>query len=143
MATILFGLLLAGHETSTNLLGNALRRLLEDGSRWAQIVADPATVPDAVEEVLRYDSSVVHWRRRTTVPVTLSGVELPAGADVLVCVGAAEPRPGRLRPAATCSTCTGPTPGEHLSFGSGPHLLGGFGTDVGNGGAGTDRERDR
>ena len=64
-------------------------------------------IPGAVEEVLRYDSSVVHWRRRTTTGrSTLSGVELPAGADVLVCIGAANrdpsvfARPRRVRPPA-------------------------------------------
>ncbi len=121
VSTILFGLLLAGHETTTNLLGNALRRLLEDRARWAEIVADPAAIPGAVEEVLRFDSSVVHWRRRTTVPVTLSGVELPAGADVLVCIGAANRDPAVFtRPDEF--DLRRANAHQHLSFGSGPHL---------------------
>ena len=62
VSTILFGLLLAGHETTTNLLGDALHRLLDDGDAWATVVADAATIPNAVEEVLPFDSSVVHWR---------------------------------------------------------------------------------
>ena len=66
VATILFGLLLAGHETTTNLLGNGLRRFLEQRERWETLCAEPALIPNAVEEVLRYDSSVIHWRRRTT-----------------------------------------------------------------------------
>jgi cytochrome P450 len=121
VSTILFGLLLAGHETTTNLLTNALYRLLEDRRRWVELVADQAAIPTAVEEVLRFDSPVVHWRRRTTAPVTLSGVEMPAGADVLVCIGAANRDPDvfersdefHLRRANAH---------DHLSFGSGPHF---------------------
>jgi hypothetical protein len=120
VSTILFGLLLAGHETTTNLLGNALRRLLEDRARWEEIVADPATIPVAVEEVLRFDSPVIHWRRRTTVPVTLSGVEVPAGADVLVCIGAANRDPDVfVRP--DVFDLHRANADQHLSFGSGPH----------------------
>ena len=120
VATILFGLLLAGHETTTNLLGHAVRRLLEHRESWEALCADPTLIPGAVEEVLRYDSSVIHWRRRTTRPVELSGVELPEGADVLVSIGAANRDPEvftdpdrfdiRRREAS-----------EHLSFGNGPH----------------------
>jgi cytochrome P450 len=120
VATILFGLLLAGHETTTNLLGHAVRRLLEHRESWDALCADPTLIPGAVEEVLRFDSSVIHWRRRTTQPVVLSGVELPADADVLVAIGAANRDPEvfddperfdiRRREAA-----------EHLSFGHGPH----------------------
>jgi hypothetical protein len=121
VSTILFGLLVAGHETTTNLLGNALRRLLEDRARWEEIAADPATIPGAVEEVLRYDSSVIHWRRRTTVPVTLSGVDVPAGADVLVCIGAANRDPEVFdRP--DVFDLHRANAHEHLSFGSGAHL---------------------
>jgi cytochrome P450 len=121
VSTILFGLLLAGHETTTNLLGNALRRLLEDGDRWASIVADPAAIPGAVEEVLRYDSSVVHWRRRTTTSVTLHDVQLPGGADVLVCIGAANRDPDVFTRPDEFDLHRA-NAHEHLSFGSGPHL---------------------
>jgi cytochrome P450 len=120
-STILFGLLLAGHETTTNLLGNGLRRLLEHRDAWEAICDDPTLVPGAVEEILRFDSSVIHWRRRTTVPVTLSGVDIPAGADLLVSIGAANRDP---------ETFTDPdrfdirraNAREHLSFGGGAHL---------------------
>ena len=97
-----------------------MRRLLEHRESWDALCADPTLIPGAVEEVLRYDSSVIHWRRRTTRPVELSGVELPEGADVLVSIGAANRDPEvftdpdrfdiRRREAS-----------EHLSFGNGPH----------------------
>ena len=106
IASILFSLSFAGHETTTNLIGNAVRRLLEEPARWAALAADPALIPNAVEEVLRYDSSVPIWRRLTTRPTTLAGVELPAGAKVLLWLAAAGrdpavfPEPDVVRPRA-------------------------------------------
>jgi cytochrome P450 len=66
-----------------------VRRLLEDPSRWAQIVKQPGLIPAAVEETLRYDSSVPVWRRVTTRPVTLGGVAIPAGAKLFLWLAAA------------------------------------------------------
>jgi hypothetical protein len=54
-SSILFSLSFAGHETTTGLIGNTFRRLLEQPGRWAAITADPALIPAAVEETLRYD----------------------------------------------------------------------------------------
>ncbi len=120
VATILFGLLLAGHETTTNLLGNAVRRLLEHRESWEAVCADPALIPGAIEEVLRFDSSVIHWRRRTTRPVVLQGVELPADADVLVSIGAANRDPAVFTDPDRFDIRRAEA-GEHLSFGYGPH----------------------
>ena len=119
--TILFGLLLAGHETTTNILGNALRRLLEHRRSWEEICADQALIPNAVEEVLRFDSSVIHWRRRTVVPVELSGVPIPADANVLVSIGAANRDP-RVFARPDDFDIHRANAHDHLSFGSGPHL---------------------
>ena len=77
------------HETTTGLIGNAVRRLLEQPGRWAVITADPALIPAAVEETLRYDPSVPVWRRVTTRPVTLAGQDLPAGARLFLWLAAA------------------------------------------------------
>ncbi len=121
VSTILFGLLLAGHETTTNLLGAGLRRLLEHRASWEALCDDPSLIPNAVEEVLRFDSSVIHWRRRTTRPVALSGVELPADANVLVCIGAANRDPEHFeRP--DHFDITRANAREHQSFGGGAHL---------------------
>ena len=121
VATILFGLLLAGHETTTNLLGNSLRRLLEHRDSWEAICADPSLIPGAVEETLRFDSSVIHWRRRTTKAVELSGVEVPADANVLVSIGAANRDPA-VFPDPDRFDIRRPNAADHLSFGSGPHF---------------------
>ena len=69
IASILFSLSFAGHETTTGLIGNTVRRLLEVPERWSAIAADPGLIPAAVEETLRYDPSVPVWRRVTTRPV--------------------------------------------------------------------------
>jgi cytochrome P450 len=89
ISSILFSLSFAGHETTTGLIGNTVRRLLEDPERWQAVAADPALIPGAVEETLRYDPSVAVWRRITKHPVTLGGVDLPAGAKLFLWLAAA------------------------------------------------------
>src|SRR6266702_2184539 len=88
IASILFSLSFAGHETTTGLIGNTMRRLLEDPARWTAIVEDPGLIPGAVEETLRYDPSVPVWRRVTTRPVTIGGVDLPEGAKLFLWLAA-------------------------------------------------------
>jgi cytochrome P450 len=121
IATVLFGLLLAGHETTTNLMNNALRRLLEESTRWGEIAENPLLIANAVEEVLRFDSPVIHWRRKTKVPVTIHHVELPGGADVLACIGAANRDPDVFSDPHRFDIHR-PNAHQHLSFGAGPHL---------------------
>jgi hypothetical protein len=121
VATVIYGLLFAGHETTTNLLANTLRRLLGVPGLWDQLREDRALIPAAVEEVLRLDSSVPVWRRVTTRPVDLAGVALPAGARLLLLLASANhdedvfDRPGELDLARANAR-------EHLSFGFGIHF---------------------
>jgi hypothetical protein len=89
IGSILFSLSFAGHETTTGLIGNTVRRLLEQPDRWAAITAEPALIPAAVEETLRYDPSVPVWRRVTTGPVRLAGQDLPGGARLFLWLAAA------------------------------------------------------
>ena len=120
IASILFSLSFAGHETTTGLIGNTMRRLLEDPARWAEIVAHPDLIPGAVDETLRYDPSVPVWRRVTTRPVTLAGVDLPAGARLFLWLAAAGrdeeafDRPAEFDMGRTDA-------GQHLAFGKGLH----------------------
>jgi cytochrome P450 len=109
IASILFSLSFAGHETTTGPIGNTVRRLLEEPARWDALVAEPALIPAAVQETLRYDPSVPVWRRVTTRPATLAGIHLPEGAKVLLWLAATgrNPRCSRTR---TGSTCTARTP---------------------------------
>lgn len=89
IASILFSLSFAGHETTNYLIGNLLRRLLEDPARWDEVVVDPTLIPNAIEETLRYDPSVPVWRRLTKRPVTIAGIEIPEGAKLFLWLAAA------------------------------------------------------
>jgi cytochrome P450 len=89
IGSILFSLSFAGRETTNYLIGNLVRRLLEEPARWDRVVADPSLIPGAVEETLRFDPSVAAWRPITRRAVTLGGVELPAGAKVMLWLAAA------------------------------------------------------
>lgn len=121
VTTIILGLLLAGHETTTNLLGNAFRRLLTERHAWEEICGEPSLIPNAIEEVLRFDSSVIAWRRKTTQAVEIGGVSVPAEANLLLLLGSANRDP---------TVFTNPdrfdihrqNAKEHLSFGHGPHF---------------------
>lgn len=80
---VVFGLLLAGHETTTNMSANAILTLLQDRDSWERIVADPDLIPNVVEECLRFRPSVVAWRRLVLTDVELSGVPIAAGQRLL------------------------------------------------------------
>lgn len=117
---VIYGLSFAGHETTTNLLTNTVRRLLEDRSAWEALVADPALVGGATEEGLRHDSSVIAWRRVTTRETTIGGTVLPAGAKLLLMLGAANHDPAVFdEPERFCPDRTNAN--RHLSFGKGKH----------------------
>lgn len=118
---VIYGLSFAGHETTTNLTTNAVRRLLEDREQWAAVCADPSLVPGAVEEVLRYDTSVVAWRRVTTRPVAIGEVEVPAGAKLLLVLAAADRDPARF-PDPDTFDVRRVDAARHLAFGKGIHF---------------------
>jgi cytochrome P450 len=122
VATVLFGLLLAGHESTTHLLSNAVRRLLEHrASAWEPIVREPGLIPNAVEEVLRFDPPVVIWRRKTRAEVRLSGVDVPADANLLLLLGSAN-RDADMFPDPDRFDIRRSNAREHLAFGMGNHL---------------------
>jgi cytochrome P450 len=81
LCSITVQLLVAGNETSTNLLGSVLWHV-ERAGWWKHLVADPALGPTVVEETLRLESPVQALYRRTTTPVTVAGTTIPAGARV-------------------------------------------------------------
>ena len=121
VTTIIYGLLLAGHETTTNLLGNAFRQLLGQRSAWEEICRDPWLIPNAIEEVLRLDSSVIVWRRKTTEAVQVGGVPVPEGADLLLLLGSANRDPEVFEDPERFDIHRA-NAREHLSFGHGQHL---------------------
>lgn len=120
-STITLNLLIAGHETTTSLLGNAFTRLLEDRRAWEQLCADPSLISGAVEEVLRIDSPLIAWRRRTTQPVDIGGAAVPEGANLLLMLGAANRDPAKF-PDPDAFDIRRPNAHQHLSFGHGAHV---------------------
>lgn len=114
-------MLAAGHETTTNLIANTIRQLLDPRERWEAVVADPALAAAAVEEGLRFDSSVQGTPRFTTRDTTLGGVPIPAHCRVQAVIAAAGRDPGWVRdPDEFRLDRTGPP--RHHAFGHGIHF---------------------
>jgi len=93
VASVVYALSFAGHETTTNLIGNALRHLLTRPKLWWRISEEPGLIAGAVYETLRYDSSVIAWRRITTRKVEIGGTVVPGGARLMLALGAANHDP--------------------------------------------------
>lgn len=87
-------LLLAGHITTTALLGNVVRTLDEHPRVWAELHAEPVRIPAVIEEVMRYRPPLPALQRASTAPVEIGGVVLPAGVLVTVWILAANRDPG-------------------------------------------------
>jgi cytochrome P450 len=117
---IVYELLFAGHETTTGLISNALRQLLTQRSAWEEICRDAALIPNAVEEVLRFDSSVIGWRRQTTQAVEIGGVPVPAGANLLLLLGSANRDPAVFEDPERFDVHR-QNAEDHLSLGQGAH----------------------
>ncbi|MFC6883189.1 cytochrome P450 [Actinomadura yumaensis] len=119
--SVLFAFLTAGHETTSSLLANGVRRLLEHPSAWRELRDDPGLVEGAVEEILRFDTSVVGWRRRTLRDVEIGGVPVPAGEQVLMLLGAANRDPGAFDDPEVFDIRRA-NASDHVSFGRGVHF---------------------
>jgi cytochrome P450 len=121
IVSIVRQLIVAGNETTTNLLGQLLVRFAAEPSWWARLRDDPSLVPAVVEEGLRMASPSAVNQRRTTCPVHLDGADVPAGSNVLVSYLAANHDP-RVFPDPERFDPTRPNLGEHLAFGRGIHF---------------------
>jgi hypothetical protein len=114
----------AGHETTTNLIGNGLHTLMEYPQERRRLIGDASLIDTAVEEFLRFESSNQLGNRITTGDVVVGGVPMPADTRITLCIGAANrdpaqfPRPDRLDLARR--------PNRHLAFGGGPHTCAGL-----------------
>lgn len=120
IASVCYSLLFAGHETTTTLISNALRVLLSHPEQWRAVVDDPARVPAAVDEVLRFSPSIVGWRRRALRDAEIGGVAVPKGADILLLMGSANRDASRFEDGESFDIGRS-NAREHLSFGYGIH----------------------
>ena len=113
-------LLIAGTETTTNLIGNAVIALLRNPGEIDRLRANPQWAPAVIEEALRYDSPVQALMRRATRSIELSGARIPPGAMVMALLGSANrdssrfTDPDRFDPSRSAA--------GHLAFGVGPHF---------------------
>ncbi|GHJ35984.1 cytochrome P450 [Streptomyces sp. TS71-3] len=118
-------MIIAGHETTLNLITNAIRALCTHPDQLALVREGAASWADVVEEVLRYDSPVSYFPFRYPVrDVTVGGATIPAGTPVLAGYSAAGRDPAAYGPDADRFDVTrgaAPVAGRHLSFGHGPH----------------------
>ncbi|MSP96818.1 MAG: cytochrome P450 [Betaproteobacteria bacterium] len=114
----------AGHETTTNLIGNGAWLLLTHAHEFARLRANPLLVSAAVEEMLRYEGSIQLNNRRLTAPMKIGGKLLPAGTFITIGIGAANRDPAQFPHAERFDVSR--KPNRHLAFGQGDHACAGM-----------------
>lgn len=112
-------LLNAGHETTTNLIGNSLYALLEHPEQKQRLLEQPELIHSAVEEFLRFESSNQLGNRISTAETEIAGITLPAQTQITLCIGAANRDPERFSEPDKLDIQR--TQNRHLAFGSGIH----------------------
>lgn len=112
--------IVAAHETTANATANAMKLLLQHREVWEEICEDPSLIPNAVEECLRHNGSVAAWRRITTKPVCVAGVDLPAGAKLLIVSASANHDEHHFADADRVDIRRD-NANDHLTFGYGAH----------------------
>ncbi|MBK5237874.1 MAG: cytochrome P450 [Actinomycetales bacterium] len=120
IASFLYSLLFAGHETTTTLVSNAVRVLLENPASYAAITEDPSKIGGAIDEVLRVSGSIFAWRRTAVVDAEIGDVAIPQGSNVLLLMGSANRDPS-VFPAPDTFDIGRENARNHLSFGYGIH----------------------
>jgi hypothetical protein len=113
-------LLNAGHETTTNLIGNGMHLLLAHEEELSKLRKDPALVPSAIEEMLRYDGPIQLNNRRLVAPLELGGRTLPEGSLITLGIGAANRDPAQFPDAERFDVAR--KPNRHVAFGHGEHV---------------------
>ena len=119
MLNLLRLLLIAGNETTTNLIGNGMLALLASPDQLARLRSDPGLVPMAVDELLRFDSPIQMTLRRVRADAAVNGVEVRPGDNIAVLLGAANRDPDVFEEPDRLDVGRAPCP--HLSLGRGIH----------------------
>ncbi len=121
MRSTIFQLIVAGHDTTASLIGNAVVALLSHPAEMARLQADPDSIADAIEELLRFDGPVPHATfRYARETFDLGGVTIPAGTQVIINLAAANRDPRQNEDPDTLDL--GRTDGHHIAFGHGIHF---------------------
>ena len=121
LVELIIALYIAGHETTVHLLGNGLFELLSHRDQWDRLCAEPELVPNAVEEVLRYQSPSMMMRRVALVDLPVGEVVVPAGDVLLLGLAPSNRDPDQWGPTADQFDITREGAHQHLSFGGGVH----------------------
>jgi cytochrome P450 len=117
-------LLNAGHETTTNLIGNGLYLLLSQPAARDRLAAEPALIDRAVEECLRYESPNQLGNRMVIAPVEIGGQNFEPGTYLTLCIGAANRDPAEFADPERFDI--GREPNRHLAFAAGSHACAGM-----------------
>ncbi len=119
LVTMVGMLMFAGHETTDGLLGNAIVALAAHPDQRTKLREDPSLWPNAIEELIRYDTSVHIALRKADEDIEIAGVTIPKGSNIFVELGAANRDPSRFdRPNSLLVDRPDPRP---ISFGHGIH----------------------
>jgi cytochrome P450 len=119
--SVIYGLSFAGHEIVCNFLANALLCLLPDRQNWQALCNDATLIPNALEEVLRFESPQTSWRRIATRDTRVGDVDVPAGTRIFLSLGAANHEEA-LFPIPSDFDMYRRNAGRHISFGHGIHF---------------------
>ena len=119
--SVIYGLSFAGHEIVSNFITNTAIQLLRDRENWQTVCADPGLIPNMLEEVLRHDSPQTSWRRIAVQDTQLGGIDIPAGTQIFLSLGAAN-HEAALFPQPSMFDITRDNAGKHISFGHGIHF---------------------
>lgn len=119
------GVVLAGHETTTHLIGSGLFLLLEEPTRWQTLCEHPEQIPLALEELLRVRGPALGFMRTTTREVTVGGITMPEGTQLLLLYASGSRDESQFPHADTFDMQRQPNP--HLGFGYGVHSCVGAG----------------
>jgi cytochrome P450 len=120
LTNLLSVLVFAGNETSTNLISTTLLCLLRQPGLWQELRANPAAIPNTLEEVLRFDSPIAGMMRTVTEPTLLGGVEVPAGARLMLLFASANRDETAFQHADRFDIHRA-NANRHLGFGHGTH----------------------
>ena len=120
LLSTIFQLMVAGHDTTASLIGNSVVALFRNPEQLDELRKDLTRIPAALEEFLRVDAPVPHSTfRYAAEPLTIAGLKIPAGAQVIICMAAANRDHDRYASPESLDIDRGAT--RHLAFGHGVH----------------------
>lgn len=120
IASCMITLLVAGHETTTAQINNGLLHFLDQRQQWQRLCTQPDLIPNAIEEMMRFDPSVNTWRRKVRKATTINGIDIPEGSNLLLMLNSAN-RDESIFPEPDKIDVTRDNLKEHLALGYGIH----------------------